>query len=388
MMKRFSDEDDVELILEGMRAKIASGELDITQMSINDIGYAYVDCAKEVLDNLDDGAKIHDIPAALGRNLKEVYSVQDEFWLNHSSSTYGAEQGTMKKLYHYETPDGKKILPDTPEYKNAIRTNTDLKLVEHPGFVEMADYISNTYNTTSVDAARIITRMDAEQGICSNADLANSIIIAYKDNPIEFKQTFGFEIDEVDKLELDIYMYANTVDNTGNGFISQNTDGTISVRERGTTITRNGVTVTMENRNNNFSFGNAKQGEGYKYDVANAYLDSKGADRHIENINVYSSNGLNDMNDVHLDEVAEALNNGHAVRLSVYPSAENGISTWVMDLDTGMSINENHIMSVTGIERYGFVVDNQGHRSHINFSALKPGKINGMEVRIDKFVVN
>ena len=92
---------------------------------------------------------------------------------------------------------------------------------------------------------------------------------------------------------------------------------------------------------------------------------------------------IKDFDEVHFDEINDALNEGKRVSVSV-DCGQNELVLQEINMNVSQIIDGAHIMTVTGINRYGLLVDSHGGRVFLGFDAL--AKDNRSLVLIDDIV--
>ena len=54
--------------------------------------------------------------------------------------------------------------------------------------------IQSKYNISAADVNFLFRNIDSKTGLCSYADACNMIFLEYMNRPIDFKNTFGYDI--------------------------------------------------------------------------------------------------------------------------------------------------------------------------------------------------
>lgn len=163
------------------------------------------------------------------------------------SGGYGANQGSIRLNYYYLTPDGRKIIAGSEDYKTEIALGTELKIVKTPEFDKLTNFIQNRYKNTSYEmTCQILERMNVDAGICYCADAVNSLMPVNINNPAKHEiDTNGIPLYKdgmlnFDELLVDYFIYYNTQGvPTSNpekfkiNLIEQKEDGSLVVNESG-----------------------------------------------------------------------------------------------------------------------------------------------------------
>ena len=160
--------------------------------------------------------------------------------LNYGNSNFGVDQGCLYSLCEYEYKGQKYSYRDAKEIYNDC---LDKGLVppafakrDNEEYMRLKDKLKNTYGFDSYEASVIISSVD-NTGACSYASVCNEIFSYFKNDPVAFKNQFGFDMFRIvdgkktlnsTELLLDMYVNANMKEYGGNFFIKQ-LDGTYSI---------------------------------------------------------------------------------------------------------------------------------------------------------------
>lgn len=160
--------------------------------------------------------------------------------LNDGNSNFGVDQGCLYSLCEYEYKGQKYSYRDAKKIYNDC---LDKGLVPpafakrgNKEYMRLKDKLKNTYGFDSYEASVIISSVD-NTGACSYASVCNEIFSYFKNDPVAFKNQFGFDMFRIvdgkktlnsTELLLDMYVNANMKEFGGNFFIKQ-LDGTYSI---------------------------------------------------------------------------------------------------------------------------------------------------------------
>ena len=268
-----------------------------------------------------------------------------------------------------------------------------LKGEEASKLFEISKEVEKRYNMDSNDAVIFVKCLNSI-GACSYANIANNIIIEFRDKPKDFENIFGFPLYKKDdkgkmvyddkSLIMDLYYFYNSEENGGNLF-KKNSEG------------RSYIDTEYLSENSDtgeYSFTeqeSASSSGGLKIGKLNEYINSKK--------NVYNKNLINSINmeisnviintnnkeqlreeDIKevINEVEFRLKNGETVMISEY-ARKDPINFVDPDTEEVYRSTANweegggHITSITGIEGNNLVVSSWGKRLYIPVADLKNG---------------
>ena len=159
----------------------------------------------------------------LAQNSRKISSKLDAFFSLYSiAGTYGVDQAGLNNLYYYEDSKGSHLIE-----KQAGKVSGDalIKFGTQQYFYLKEKLTNMGYSKR--DASVILSGIN-NTGACSYASVASEIFSTFRDNPSSFHEYFGFSMyytDEIgnmnlneSELLLDLYLYANDVQNGGSLF--------------------------------------------------------------------------------------------------------------------------------------------------------------------------
>lgn len=159
----------------------------------------------------------------LAQNSRKISSKLDAFFSLYSiAGTYGVDQAGLNNLYYYEDSKGSHLIE---KQAGKVSGDTLIKFGTQQYFYLKEKLTNMGYSKR--DASVILSGID-NTGACSYASVASEIFSTFRDNPSSFHEYFGFSMyytDEIgnmnlneSELLLDLYLYANDVQNGGSLF--------------------------------------------------------------------------------------------------------------------------------------------------------------------------
>lgn len=284
---------------------------------------------------------------------------------NMNNKNYGSDQGFLDTLYKYENRNGQTVKFASDEY---FRLKN--KLIRQ-GF-------------TKHGASMVMSGLDSV-GACSYASIVNGIFSSFKNNPIEFKQIFGYEMTtningkkvlNTGELLLDLYTFINNTQNGGKLF-KTDVDGTIDVVQISSDTDIFGR-AKLEADNQQYMSG----GYGIKEKLITSFLKSKSSLLSAKTEKLFDHYSSVYLSDVKMKEIVNkvtaSLNSNYNIGLGIYRSkseirmislSPNIPSTSTFTWDEG----SGHAVFVTGVDNRGFIVSSWGNKYLIPFSDLQSG---------------
>ncbi len=232
---------------------------------------------------------------------------------------------------------------------------------------KMVDVLSTKYNMDAEIINRTIVEVvNNHFGACSYADFANTLFALFKNNPVGFKNTFGFDMyDTIDgqvvlnseTLMLDIYIYVNTIGN--------NPDAKIY------TFDANGKRIFSEVKNEGRLADSREQVYITKDSISTSYLNQYGLDVKISR---RAGNNITDIKEMILRGWAEGkLYSLHEERkadpIRFIPI---DLSGYHQSTDT-WNERGSHITAIVGYNNEGFIVASWGEKYLVKYEDLKSG---------------
>ena len=227
------------------------------------------------------------------------------------------------------------------------------------------------------DAIFIIENLDSV-GACTYAATANAIITQLMNNPEQFQKIFGFPMYDPDgtfngeELILDLYLFANSEENGGNLFIQDPNDPNKMIIN----YDENNIDKTMANQ------VYISTSIGIKSDLLENYMKSKGT---LLTISASASSLISDGKEV-IETVQDAIENGNAVSIDIYPKEGVCINiTQINEDGTTRSgiITGAHAVFITGItENNELVISSWGKKYIITIDQLDLAnvEVNGIKL--------
>ena len=170
-------------------------------------------------------------------NLDDIYGYNPDYLFEitqKANGYYGVDQGVLKDLYAYETPDGK-IINGREELRYITYRDAGIplrKFAQTQEYIDLKKWIQANYKLSARESAAIITMLDSV-GACSYAELCNEFIMYFtksKELSNIFLEKYGFPIIELTedskvkindkKLILDMFITVNDLSNGGNLIIT------------------------------------------------------------------------------------------------------------------------------------------------------------------------
>lgn len=233
------------------------------------------------------------------------------------------------------------------------------------------------------DAVFIIENLNSI-GACSYASTSNAIFSLFMNNPEQFQMVFGFPMYDQDgtfngeELILDLYLFANSVENGGGLFIQDRNDP----NKMNVIYDENDISQTMMNQITlTTAYGI------YEW-ILDDYLKSKGTSL------TFSCNSTPNVSDGQtvIEIVQDALANGEAVSIGLHPKSENMpiFMTKIKDDGTkGLStINGGHSVFVTGITETGeIIISSWGEKFILSAADLNASDTTINEIQIINSII-
>lgn len=286
--------------------------------------------------------------------------------------------GKLDELFYQNNQKTKKL------YENRYGTNQSMThQMSDDELTKLAEYVQNKYQFSYRDARNLVTYMDS-MGICTNAAFCNAEINKYGSDPVLFKEKTGLDLYKnkngedilnLDEILIDFYISANEGMN-----IYTNTDGS-------RVFDGNIDSTPMERSLDKISWFD---GEVTRY---NGYIDRYLASKGNNGKYTVEENFLMDDSNANLviSKMQEAFGNGKSVNLrsarkrvgdellesTIKLYDENGnvaVNAHVPGSKRSALEGGNHIMTVTGMNEYGIMVDSWGKRYFITYQDLIENK--------------
>ena len=274
-------------------------------------------------------------------------------------------------------------------------------IVDEESYHRLIDHFSTKYNMSEKTICKALEYVIDTTGVCTYADLANMILEHFKDNSIEFKKVFGFDMYEFENgkkclnsraLILDMFIRANSPDlgiesdvrkptifsinpNTGERILNLATD------ENGNTIYSDKMQVGISNTRDGYSVH------------AEKYLSDYGIDIAAQKLNYIDANGNIDIEALKADIKDRLIRGEHVAiaeraKMITYTDA-NGNEVEILDPNQKDLVFYNldgkddthilswhegggHITSIVGMTEDGLIVVSWGDKHEIKFSDLTP----------------
>lgn len=233
------------------------------------------------------------------------------------------------------------------------------------------------------DALFIMQNIDCGTGVCSYAATVNAIFAQYMNNPDKFEEIFGFPMFDEDgtlngeELLLELYLFANSVENGGNLFVQDPNDPS----KRTVIYDPNNISETMKNQVFILT------AVGINEQILIDFIASKQPNL---TFNCGSSLQIPDGQKV-IDTVQGLLDQGKPVAISIIPKNANMpvFMTEIKDDGTKAiaTINGGHAVYVTGITEDGdLIISSWGKKYIISAKDLDASNtiVNTMEITVQQ----
>lgn len=303
--------------------------------------------------------------------------------LNVDNSNFGVNQGCLYSLCEYEYKGQKYSYADAKEMYNACLDNG----LVPPAFVKrgnkeymrLKDKLKSIYGFDSDDASIIISSVD-DAGACSYASVCNEIFYYFRNDPVAFKNQFGFDMFRVvdgkktlnsTELLLDMYVNINKTELGGN-FFQKQLNGTYSIR-------RGFLSAEVDPLGRRILDGDKQiflaTRIGRKTDKINKYLSTKSIK--YDSTIIFRSNITDNEKEFEklLRQINDNIENGYyQYSIGIYRtdkrinmiSMEGKRNYSTFDWDKG----SGHSVYVTGLTNDGFVVSSWGEKFLIPYNDI------------------
>ena len=301
----------------------------------------------DVTDNIEE-TRVSNVDTIYDNKLMKIDNI-NEFWEENSFETgrYGVDQGICKKL-----------------------RETDYDYYE-----ELKKKIMEKYNMSAKNANAFMNYIDSK-GACSYATASGNIIDAYRKNPIEFEDKFGFSLYRVNsegkiatneaELLADMYFVSNHTNNGGNLFKTDIDGKNIFAGKKAEFqkfMSEDGMLEQIE---------------------LNKYLQTK----EIECDQRYIIGNLPRMHEFYTSEdfeyvknkVDECIKNGKKLMISAYGDEKNPVIYENVFGDIVLRMTGGHATQITGICDEGVIVINWGQKALIRFSNFQNFDNRGFQI--------
>ena len=319
-----------------------------------------------------------------GRNISGYFS----HYGNSKEAKYGSDQGGISSLCRY-IYNGKEYAFRQAMYivNKALNNGQPLPHFKKEGTVEYFKLKNKLIlqGFSSDDASVIMSTVD-DVGACSYAATVNEIFNSFYGKESEFQQIFGYSMYVVEdgktrinynELLLDLYVYANSVENGGSFILNDNTLNPNFLKSDRHDV-KGRQMLDAENQVYLSTFPDGKN-----TDVLADFLISRGVNFYnsytIESNfgTVMNDNTFNNM----INKVSTELLNGNSLSLGIC-SDENVINMISTNENLYPSVSTDtwdegaaHIVFITGKGEDGFYVSSWGREYMIPFEDLKNGGV-------------
>lgn len=242
---------------------------------------------------------------------------------------------------------------------------TNLRKKDPKLYQKTKEMLMKEYGFTNNSVEQFFGIVDAV-GCCNMAAGANTIALAFKDNPDEFEKIFGFSyyretsngektLNDV-RLLADYYIWANTVGNNDAVILTRDENGSLVINENSYILDSNG------------KYDNVHQTNGRIKDAINEYLQYKSNGTYQAQVSEIINQQENYTPDEIKEKVIESLNSGNQVAMGMLGS-ENDSINYVASFEN-YELKGPHWVAVTGANDDGILVSSWGIKYFIPYSDL------------------
>lgn len=294
---------------------------------------------------------------------------------------YGVPQNILTDMFEYRLGNKVYTYYDATKIFDAAYENGQ----SIPSFVEIISPRGQELENKLIKMgympsdARIILKSLDSTGACSYATVCNEIIEHFKDNPDKFEETFGYPITNADELLLDIFLFANDVNNEGALF----DNGRVVSYNMSKHDPTGGIMLDTDNQT--YLADTTGQNE----DIINKFLKSKNPNLTYESSHIIDSVSGNSWDSQKLkleifNKVLPQIASGKHIHMGFLNSDPDnnivGANIEMIALDGGPNANtkdwdsgEGHSVTITEVQSDGIIVSSWGRSFKITYDNLAQG---------------
>lgn len=329
------------------------------QQSINN--YGYLGTYKLISNKFEQVINTNNINLIINETANQYYNFLNNFHDLNAGNTYGVDQHATANLKKTSPKNFKKLC------KKLVSNGSSYK-----------------------DAVKIMKNLD-NTGACSYASICNTIFAFYRDNPVKFKNDFGFDMFvynndynyyslNTSELLVDLYLYANNKSLISDAKLFEGTNK-IKIIEK----TWLGDLKTKQQMYLSHSYG-------VNVNLINNYLKSKNSNLSFDCESIVFGQSLNNLSTDKINEVrkliGDSLLSGKTVGLGIYTQAYDMQGTPIKkgnvnfrNSDGSVFVDTNswsegsgHAIFVTSVVENGVWVSSWGKKLFISFNDLQSAR--------------
>ncbi len=251
---------------------------------------------------------------------------------------------------------------------------------------QIVEYAETKYNMPKKVVDRLLGNVINKQlGACSYASLCNSIFVQYINDPVGFKNTFGFDMYETingnqvlnyRQLLFDMFVKSNI---EGEGFRINETSSKILIRDKNGRLVFNKVKDGSGTR----LADSREQINMFWHAASRYYFESYGLEQSRFNLSKDLLSQLNLNTETHKrflkEQLVYLMSSGYSLELLEIQIKENPINFICVD-DSSLSLSTNnwdegdsHVTTIVDVDNDGVYVISWGHKYYVKFEDLKFG---------------
>jgi len=253
-------------------------------------------------------------------------------------------------------------------------------------FERLKNKLTNDYGFSNRDATIVLKQLDST-GACSYASVVNEIFAQFMDDPVSFKNVFGYDMFTIlddgsntlnsAELLVDLYTFANHVNMGGKLFDYKNGQWFISDFK---------YFINLNTSNQQYLSG----GYGKNATLINSFLQWKNSELlYTSNVLINRTSIINNTNFAELTDleilkikkqIQEEFKKGNTVSLGIYRTKKGKTKNYIVmhNQDGGWNVStktwsqgDGHSVFVTGVFSNGITVSSWGNKYFIEFEDLK-----------------